>query len=97
MTQVKIVVGVAWYGPKEWARMKELCVDPEAMDDSYAVWLSAANRSIKELRRRGQRIEKVLVDPDEFAAWCATNGERRDAGAWASFATVLLRRKHERP
>src|SRR5687767_7882637 len=77
-----MVVGIAWYRPKQWQRVREISADADDLHDSYLEWLQSAEETLKELRSRGLRVEKVDVHSEELILWCnerdlEINGEAR--------------------
>jgi hypothetical protein len=88
-------VGVAWYGPEQWSRLRKVADDPEALEETYAEWLAVAENAIRDLKKAGVSIEKVPIDTEELVAWCNANGRSINGEARAAFAGELLQRKHE--
>lgn len=41
-TQDELTVGIAWYTPDQWERVKLLADDADALDDTYNDWLKNA-------------------------------------------------------
>ena len=72
-------VGFAWYTPVQWARLRELAADPEVIDQSFEAWLANAERVEVELTRRGVTIDRVPVDVEIVADWCAGRTGRSTA------------------
>jgi hypothetical protein len=86
-------VAFAWYTPAQWARLRELAADPEALDPSFAAWLANAERVEAEFTRRGVAIERVLVDVDAVVGWCARRKRRLDSAARSEFVAEHLRKR----
>src|SRR5262245_1946975 len=85
-------VAVAWYDAVQWARLKQVAVDADNLDDSYEAWKRSAESFERELRRKGIEIQRVHIDIDALIAWCPSrnkpiNGEARSAYA-AQLAAV---------
>jgi len=36
------IVGVAWYAPEQWLRLRDVAADPDKLDQSYPLWLKGA-------------------------------------------------------
>jgi len=49
----KVVLGVAWYQPKDWPRLLELSADREQLEETHAQWLKVANAHLLELLQNG--------------------------------------------
>ena len=83
--------GFAWYSEEEWQRLRELADDVEALDATYADWLSSAERAIADLRSIGVMAVKVPVDVSQAAGWCERQSRRFDSAGRAAYVTDLLR------
>ena len=86
-------VGFAWYTPAQWARLRDLAADPEVLDESFAAWLANAERVEADFTRRGVAIERVLVDVDTVAGWCARRNRPFDGAARSEFVAEHLRKR----
>jgi hypothetical protein len=81
------IVGIAWYTPEQWARLKLLADDSEALDDTYKAWLKNANGHIRGLKKQGLQLVKVPLDVDEWVAWCQKKGKALDGAARSEFVS----------
>ncbi|MBZ5535637.1 MAG: hypothetical protein LAO31_06745 [Acidobacteriia bacterium] len=63
-------VGVTWYRPEQWERLRELAVDPEIIENTYEEWALMAEEKMGELLRAGIEVWKTPVAVEEFRAWC---------------------------
>jgi hypothetical protein len=70
-TSPEAVVGIAWYKPECYDRIREVMADGVSFPKTHASWRQKAGRMERELRRQGAEPVRVDVDPDEFARWCA--------------------------
>ncbi|MCB1510056.1 MAG: hypothetical protein KDJ36_04075 [Hyphomicrobiaceae bacterium] len=75
MPQVK-GMGVAWFREEDWPRWLE--IDPNFQPD-YQHWLSRSEHALRDLAAKGMNVKKVMMDPDEFLAWCKKHGYASDA------------------
>lgn len=66
----KPLVGIAWYTPEQFERLKEVADDPDAMDDTHNEWLINATNTMRRLKKEGHQVKKVPLDIDEWVAWC---------------------------
>jgi NhaA family Na+:H+ antiporter len=87
----KTIVGVVWYRPEQWARMREVVADPERLEATYEQWLKVASKAFKDLSNLGLQVLKVEVDADEFVLWCKLNGLPLDGAARSQFVTEKVR------
>jgi hypothetical protein len=69
--------------------MKELAEDPENMDESYEVWLEAAEKALRNFRAEGCEVRKVDVDVVAFADWCAAKGLPLNASSRSQYAADM--------
>lgn len=89
------VVGVAWYEPGEWAKLRSIAPDADKLEATYPEWLAVAERSLRELRSAGYRLYRVPVKVPAFQARCDALGRQPDASARAEYASAELQRLHE--
>ncbi len=54
-----------------------------------------AEEQLLPLQRAGIIPVKVLIDPDEFSAWCNERSKRNDASARAEYVSTRMRLAHE--
>jgi hypothetical protein len=80
------LVGIAWYREADWPRLRALFTDADELPRSYAEWHASAERLVAELDRGGLTAERVPLDPDAFASWCAAQGLAPDAQARSRYA-----------
>ncbi len=85
----KVYVAVAWLRKEDWSRWQAI----DSQLPTYEQWLSKIETAIKEVEKRGQVAEKIIINPDDFMAWCAANGREVERNARAQFASELLLRK----
>ena len=53
-------------------------------------WLRKTEGAIKKIEKHGLSAEKVIINPDDFLAWCNSVGCKVDRKARSYFATSLL-------
>ena len=90
-----IITGVCWYTESQWARLKEIAADPERFESTFADWTAMAEAQLLPLQKAGIFPVKVLIDPDEFSAWCKERSRRNDASARAAYVSTRMRLAHE--
>lgn len=90
------VIGVGWYTPEDWERVKATATDPDLFEDSFSDWESMANESFVLVHMSYPNAMKVLVCADEFFAWCHIRGKMNNAHARAEFVSELLRKRDSR-
>ncbi len=75
-------IGIAWFLPDQWERLRTIAIDANQLEDTYQGWLSYAQQQFVLLKSRGLNVRKVFIDVDELVAWCSAkklpvNGESR--------------------
>ena len=86
-------VGFAWYQRGQWARLRELAADAAGLEEDYDAWLTSAEASLATLKSQGVSVERVVVDVEEIAAWCARAGRRFDGKARSEYVADLMRNR----
>lgn len=85
-----LVVGVTWYNEASWAQVKTTAVDPDLFEDSFEKWKAVAVAARREFQRSGVVALECLIDPGEFAEWCAANSAENNASARAEYVSQKL-------
>jgi hypothetical protein len=88
-------VGIGWYTPWEWTKLREAVADPERLDYSYLAWRRGAKKVLRQFREKGLDCERVSVRVEELVAWCGKQGRPVDGPARAAYVAELVRRRHE--
>ena len=91
-------VGVAWYRPEQWQRLREISIDKDVLEETHVEWVQNAEKALQELRRQGIEPIKVDVDVEELLRWCesqhvAVNGKARST--YVATQLRLLDEKHD--
>ena len=89
------VMALAWFKSEQWDRLKAESADAEQLEETYELWLEAAQGTIDQLAQEGVVVQRIEVDLDELMGWCRDNGLTLDASARANFAAEKLRRSYE--
>ncbi|MCB0179696.1 MAG: hypothetical protein KDI62_15800 [Anaerolineae bacterium] len=82
------IVGIAWYTPEQWDRLKQVAEDADALDDTYDDWLKNASHNLQTFKKRGFHMVKVPLDVEEWMAWCQKNGNALNGGSRAQFTSM---------
>src|SRR5215475_14446677 len=69
-----LIMGVSWYRPEQWDRLREISEDKATFDTSYEESLKEWEKKIQDLEAQGIRPIKVEVDVEELLTWCSTQG-----------------------
>jgi hypothetical protein len=67
-------MGVTWYHPELWDRLREIVEDKENFDKTYEESVLDSENKIKQLEAQGMRPVKVEVDVEEMLTWCSAQG-----------------------
>lgn len=88
-------VGVPWYRPSDFDRIKSLLGQPDSIPATYEQWLIKVNKVIDLCERSGQIPIKVTIDPDELIAWCRIKNIPLDRIAQNLFASEVAKTQFE--
>lgn len=85
-------MGVCWYGPVEWERVKATATDPEVFENSFAEWEAMATEALSGEFFTSVDIAKVIISPDEFFAWCHLRAKVNHATTRAEYVAEQLQK-----
>ncbi len=91
----RIVVGVAWYRPEQWQRLREISVDVDDLENTYEEWLHSAEENLKEIKVPNLELRKADVDTEELLSWSNERGYPVNAQARSEFVTEKVRNLDE--
>jgi hypothetical protein len=94
--QPEMRIGLAWYTPEQWRRMRDTAEDADDLDATYEEWLANAERTEKEIAAAGGHIERVMVDVDELLAWLDETGRRATSASRSVYALEVQRQQAAR-
>src|SRR6185436_19468212 len=89
-----VVVGIAWYSPSQWARLRQVAADPDQVEQTYLEWLTTYERTTRDLAAQGLSLRKVPVDIGELEKWCHERNRRIDGQARAAYVSQIVQRLH---
>ena len=89
------VIGIAWYEPSDWTKLRAIAPDVETLESTHGEWLAVAERSLRDLRLAGYTPQRVPVGVAALQAWCDLLGRQPDASARSEFASAELQRLHD--
>ncbi len=84
------MIGLAWYRPEQWHRLRQVSADVEKLEESYYEWLSLASARFREAQQLGINIRKVEVDVEDLLEWCKQTGRSVDGEARAMYVTEKI-------
>lgn len=88
------VLGVVWYDPGGWARMREITDDPEKLEETFEQWLEIAEKAVRNLRAKGATVERVTINVDEYVVWCNDRDHAINSSTRAQFVSYKLGQGH---
>lgn len=91
MADALIIVGMAWYKPENFDRLRAMFEDGQKLPRTYPEWLAQAESGRKVLESAGKRVIRVDIDPDQFPEWCRLNGHNLNARARIAYANIKVR------
>ena len=87
------MIGVAWFDPAQWQRLRLVVADPSEIEDTFAEWERNAMGAVHTLERQGQEVARVHVDLEALVAWCKGRGVPVNGKARAEYAAFLLQQR----
>ncbi len=78
-------IGVPWYSRENYPQIRALMADAGTLAATYDEWRMAAENNEGEARRVGIEVVRVLLEPEQFAAWCKASGRAPDRAARVAF------------
>src|SRR6266516_1841421 len=67
-----LIMGVSWYRPEQWERLREISEDKETFAISYEASLVESEKKRQDLEAQGMRPMKVEMDVEALLTWCTT-------------------------
>ena len=80
------LIGIPWYRPQRYNAARRRMADAALLPASYEVWLERAEQRENETRSSGATPNRVYVDDDVFATYCAEKNIVLDSKARARYA-----------
>ena len=77
---------MAWYRPDDYDRIRAIMTDRNRLPATYAGWLLSAEQVANEIERSGVNVDRILLLPDEFAAWCTVRDLECNGAARSRYA-----------
>lgn len=74
-------VGIPWYRRRDYERILAIMTDAGHLPRSYESWRYKAETLEQRLRENGHQAVRAVIDPKDFARWCAANRLKANAQA----------------
>lgn len=91
---VSMKLGVAWYMPEQWKRLREVSEDRSEIEDTFEEWQVNAEKGIRLMQSQGIIPEKVLLDVEKFLAWCSEKALPPNGESRSEYAAWLMRERY---
>jgi hypothetical protein len=85
-----VMTGVAWYRRNQWARLREVAVDADVLEETYDQWHALAEKAMSDMRAHGIDAHPVDIDVEELLLWCRAEARQLDQSARAAFASIKM-------
>jgi hypothetical protein len=85
-----LVAGIGWYDAAQWAKLKQVAQDAAELDESHEAWQRNAERTERELSRRGLLIRRVPIDVDALVAWCQARNKPVNGASRAEYTSEVV-------
>ena len=76
----------AWFRREDYPAIKALSPTEYNLPDTFDEWNEIATSQVAEMESNGMLVEKVIINPQEFALWCKTRNVKPDGPSRARFA-----------
>lgn len=74
-------IELPWYSRENYPGILAVVADPHNFASTYDQWLMAAENNERVARQAGLEIDRVMIEPEAFARWCAEKGIAPDSAA----------------
>jgi hypothetical protein len=74
-------IGLPWYSREDYQRIREMMADRHTLASTYESWLAAAENNESVGREAGLHVNRILIEPEAFARWCAEKNVKPDSAA----------------
>ena len=78
--------GVAWIREQDYRWARRRMTDGYLFPPAYQDWTATAEAEIRRCMAAGHIVEKIIVVPSQFEAWCRQRGLRMHSYARMLFA-----------
>jgi len=87
---VTIPIPLPWYEEKSYEQIRALMADGEHFA-AFAAWEIDALRTEAFFAARGEKTQRIYVEPAAFTRWCKANGRKADANGRVAYAAWVAR------
>jgi hypothetical protein len=97
MSEENIKLGLCWYQPEQWERLKEIADDRDGLEHTYEEWRKNASRAISDFQANGQSIKKVRINLEELLLWCNEKGIAVNSEARSGYVAFIMQQQDKKP
>jgi hypothetical protein len=84
------VIGIAWFKDEAtYRRALEIFTDPGNMPDTFEGWKALVERECELIKGSGNVAIRADIDPETFAAWCASHGHEANSKGRIAFINYV--------
>ncbi|MEX2298370.1 MAG: hypothetical protein WD715_13220 [Dongiaceae bacterium] len=87
-------IGIPWYRSEDWPAIRRVMIDGDRLPARYEDWLHRAEHTREQFAAAGDIVEKVYLDPVDFADWCRARDLNIDSAARNRFAAEFVGEKY---
>lgn len=80
-------IRLPWYSRENYPGILGVVADRHNFASTYDQWLMAAENNERVARQAGIEIDRVMIEPEAFARWCAGKGAAPDSAARMSYVS----------
>lgn len=86
------IVALPWYHRTDWQKLHAAFADRDAISPCYDSWKQRALAREQRWRDDGYRVRRIVVEPDDFIAWCRENRRQPDHASRRAYAEERMDR-----
>ena len=92
----RLITGVVWYTPVEWARVKAISADASSFEDTYEDWVAVVADGIARIPSQHEgEMRPVNLTADGLLEWSRQTGRVLDSQARVEYMMLLLRQQQD--
>ena len=82
-------IGLPWYSREDYPRIRAMMTDRHNLASTYEAWLASAENNEIVGQQAGLRIERIMIEPGAFAAWCEERGLEPNSAARMKYTAEM--------
>jgi hypothetical protein len=89
------VIGLPWYSRDDYPAVRSMMADAHVLASTYDQWRMAAENNERVAQEAGLEVMRVMIVPEEFAAWCAKRNLEPDSRARSQRAQEAVQERQQ--